>query len=355
MPPKSKLSGGEIDMLQALDRRRRGLAGRRGCREAGGQDGLVELSSRSEAERQGTGAEPIDAFIRAKLAEKGLAPSPRADARTLIRRLYFDLTGLPPTPEEVEAFVADSDPQAYEKLVDRLLASPRYGERWARHWLDVVHYGETHGYDKDKPRPNAWPYRDYVIRAFNDDKPYARFVQEQIAGDVLYPGTTRRHRGARFPRRRAVGSHRARGGAGDEDRRQDRAAPRPRRHGAEHDRHLLQPHRAVRAVPQSQVRSDLAGGLLHAAGRLRRARSHRRGLRPRRRLDAEVRGAAEAARSSSPDEIAALGGALEEKGGRSLRRAQPAHRRRRREDGAESERQARVRLPQRHRADGRTP
>ncbi len=132
---------------------------------------------------------PIDAFIIAKLQEKGLPQSPEADRRTLIRRLYFDLIGLPPKPVEIEAFVADTDPQAYEKLVDRLLASPRYGERWARHWLDVVHYGDTHGYDKDKPRPYAWPYRDYVIRAFNEDKPYARFVQEQVAGDVLYPGT----------------------------------------------------------------------------------------------------------------------------------------------------------------------
>jgi len=131
----------------------------------------------------------IDAFIVAKLQEKGLPQSPEADRRTLIRRLYFDLIGLPPKPEEIEAFIADKDPEAYGKLVDRLLASPQYGERWARHWLDVVHYGDTHGYDKDKPRPNAWPYRDYVIRAFNEDKPYARFVQEQIAGDVMYPGT----------------------------------------------------------------------------------------------------------------------------------------------------------------------
>ena len=132
---------------------------------------------------------PLDAFIHAKLAEKGLTPSPEADRRILIRRLYFDLTGLPPAPEEVDAFVADADPQAYEKLGDKLLASPRYGERWARHWLDVVHFGETHGYDKDHPRPNAWPYRDYVIRAFNDDKPFARFASEQIAGDVLFPNT----------------------------------------------------------------------------------------------------------------------------------------------------------------------
>ncbi len=132
---------------------------------------------------------PIDAFIQAKLREKGLEPSPEADRRTLIRRLSFDLIGLPPTPEEIAAFVADPAPDAYERLVDRLLASPAYGERWARHWLDLVHYGDTHGYDKDKPRPNAWPYRDYVIRAFNQDKPYARFVQEQLAGDVLFPGT----------------------------------------------------------------------------------------------------------------------------------------------------------------------
>ncbi|MBI1763978.1 MAG: PSD1 domain-containing protein [Acidobacteria bacterium] len=132
---------------------------------------------------------PIDVFIRARLAKAGLNPAPQADRRTLIRRLSFDLLGLPPTPEQVQRFVNDRHPLAYEKLVDELLQSPRYGERWARHWLDVVHYGDTHGYDKDKPRPNAWPYRDYVIRAFNEDKPYARFVEEQIAGDVLYPGT----------------------------------------------------------------------------------------------------------------------------------------------------------------------
>ena len=130
---------------------------------------------------------PIDAFIQAKLAEKQLSPSSMADRRTLIRRLSFDLHGLPPDPAEIDEFVADSDPTASERLVDRLLASPRYGERWARHWLDVVHYGDTHGYDKDKLRPNAWPYRDYVIRSLNADKPYDRFVQEQIAGDVLWP------------------------------------------------------------------------------------------------------------------------------------------------------------------------
>ncbi|MDQ6632165.1 MAG: DUF1553 domain-containing protein [Verrucomicrobiota bacterium] len=129
----------------------------------------------------------IDLFILAKLEEQKLSPSPEADRRALIRRLSFDLIGLPPTPEEVERFVTDKNPQAYENFVDQLLNSPRYGERWARHWLDVVHFGETHGYDKDKPRLNAWPYRDYIIRSLNNDKPYSRFVEEQLAGDVLFP------------------------------------------------------------------------------------------------------------------------------------------------------------------------
>jgi hypothetical protein len=138
-----------------------------------------------------TGSAAIDHFVSAKLAEQGLSMSPAADARTLARRLYFDLTGLPPEPEALDAFELASKidaEAAYHQLVENLLASPHYGERWARHWLDVVHYGDTHGYDKDKPRPNAWPYRDYVIRSFNEDKPYARFIEEQVAGDVLYPG-----------------------------------------------------------------------------------------------------------------------------------------------------------------------
>ncbi len=130
---------------------------------------------------------PIDAFIDQQLRRVGLRPSPEADRRTLARRLYFDLWGLPPAPGEVEAFVNDPSPDAYGRLVERLLASPHYGERWGRHWLDVVHYADTHGYDKDQPRPHAWPYRDYVIRAWNSDKPYGQFLEEQIAGDILYP------------------------------------------------------------------------------------------------------------------------------------------------------------------------
>ena len=130
---------------------------------------------------------PIDTFVLAKLKAMDLAPSPEADRTVLIRPITYDLHGLPPTWDEVQAFVLDRSPDAYEKLVERLLASPRYGERWGRHWLDLVHYGESHGYDKDKPRHNAWPYRDYVIRAFNQDKPYTRFVEEQLAGDALWP------------------------------------------------------------------------------------------------------------------------------------------------------------------------
>jgi len=129
----------------------------------------------------------IDAYVEEKLAEEGLEPVAPAGRRTLIRRLTYDLHGLPPSPDEVDSFLADRVPGAYGRLVDRLLASPRYGERWGRHWLDVVHYGESHGYEKDKPRRNAWPYRDYVIASFNEDKPYDRFVREQLAGDYLRP------------------------------------------------------------------------------------------------------------------------------------------------------------------------
>src|SRR5688572_12925206 len=127
----------------------------------------------------------IDRFIVAELAKRELTLSPEADRRTLIRRVYFDLIGLPPSPEEVHEFTAGKDPAAYEKLVDRLLGSPRYGERWARHWLDVVRFAESHGFEMNQARPNAWPYRDYVIRALNEDKPYDRFIVEQLAGDAL--------------------------------------------------------------------------------------------------------------------------------------------------------------------------
>jgi len=130
---------------------------------------------------------PIDAFVLAKLEEKGLAPSPRADKRTLIRRVTLDLTGLPPAIEEINAFLADNAPNAYEKVVKRLLSSPRYGERWAQHWLDVVRFGETHGFELDADRDQSWRYRDYVVKSLNEDKPYDRFLVEQVAGDEIDP------------------------------------------------------------------------------------------------------------------------------------------------------------------------
>jgi hypothetical protein len=130
---------------------------------------------------------PIDAFVLAKLEAAGLTPAAPAARATLLRRVTFDLIGLPPTPAEIDAFVNDKSPDAWEKVVDRLLASPHYGERWARHWLDLVRYAESNGYEFDEPRPSAWRYRDYVIDAFNRDKPYDRFIREQIAGDELYP------------------------------------------------------------------------------------------------------------------------------------------------------------------------
>src|SRR5262249_30707651 len=118
---------------------------------------------------------------------KGLWPNSEADRRTLIRRLSFDLLGLPPAPDEVEAFVHDPNPAAYEKLVDRLLASPHYGERWARHWMDVARFAESHGYEQDYDRPYAYHYRDFLIRALNGDMPYDQFVRWQVAGDELAP------------------------------------------------------------------------------------------------------------------------------------------------------------------------
>lgn len=147
--------------------------------------------------KKGVVFNPVDAFVQAKLAENGLTAAPEATPEELIRRVTFDLTGLPPAPEEVAAFVSENaaergqtktkKPSAYERMVDRLLASPRYGERWAQHWLDVVRYAESEGYRQDAYRPNVWPYRDWVIKSLNNDKPYDQFVREQIAGDEMSP------------------------------------------------------------------------------------------------------------------------------------------------------------------------
>ena len=148
---------------------------------------LLQTPEVPAVQKKGWARTPIDRFILAKLEQHKLRPSEPADKRTLLRRVYFDLIGLPPTPQEIQAFLEDRSPQAYERVVDALLGSPRYGERWARYWLDIAHYAETHGHDQDRPRTNSWPYRDYVVQSFNEDKPYPRFVEEQIAGDVLYP------------------------------------------------------------------------------------------------------------------------------------------------------------------------
>ncbi|MEK6260755.1 MAG: PSD1 and planctomycete cytochrome C domain-containing protein [Planctomycetota bacterium] len=148
-------------------------------RQADGLSSLA-LDSRLSALRS-----PIDAFIIARLQAHQMEPAPPADRRTLIKRVSFDLVGLPPSFDDVEAFVNDPAPDAYERLVDRLLASPHFGERWARYWLDLVRYADTCGYERDQEKPGAWKYRDWVVRAINEDMPYARFVREQLAGDEL--------------------------------------------------------------------------------------------------------------------------------------------------------------------------
>ncbi len=147
----------------------------------------------------GTATHPIDAFVQATLAESGLKPSPAADPATLLRRVTFDLIGLPPTPAEIADFLADKSPQAYDKVVDRLLASPHYGERWARKWLDLARYADTNGYEKDRNR-TIWPYRDWVIKSLNDDMPFDQFTIEQVAGDLLPNATSAQHVATGFHR-----------------------------------------------------------------------------------------------------------------------------------------------------------
>ena len=189
MPPRGKrLTAGEIGLLRAwIDQGAR----MPGQEEKAAAVKLDHWAFRPPAENKpeikpgGWGKNPVDIFIHARLKEKGLGPSPRADRTSLIRRLRLVMHGLPPTPEEIEAFVSDKRPDAWKRLVEDTLESERYGERWARHWLDIVRFGETTGFETNRPRPTAWHYRDYVIRSFNDDKPYNQFVREQVAGDAL--------------------------------------------------------------------------------------------------------------------------------------------------------------------------
>jgi hypothetical protein len=193
MPPKEKIPAAEIALLEDWVKR-------------GAPDPRVQLLKRPNSENwwslkplvkpplpelaDKAMLHPIDRFIGAKLAEKKLTPSPPADARTLLRRVYYDLHGLPPSASEVEVFAKDTTPGAYDRLVDTLLESPRFGERWARHWLDTVHFAETHGCGHDLPRDHAWRYRDYVIESFNQDKPWSRFIREQLAADRFFPEET---------------------------------------------------------------------------------------------------------------------------------------------------------------------
>lgn len=198
MPPKQKLPDAEIVILE------RWIKMGAPWPEDAGQKVIVTEGGFTEQQRNFWSFKPvakapppvaggkwarngIDCFIAKKHGEMKLAPAPEADRRELARRLYFDLHGLPPTKEQMDAFMNSRDPQAYEKLVDDLLASPRYGERWAQHWLDLVRYAESDGYNADFYRSSVWPYRDYVIKSLNDDKPYDQFVREQIAGDEIAP------------------------------------------------------------------------------------------------------------------------------------------------------------------------
>ena len=199
MPPKGKLPGEALDLLERwvhMGAPYSGDAAHAGLEAAeehkGRDDGMEGWSYKPRTEpavplveQSDWVSNPIDNFLLSKLEEASLAPAPEASRVALIRRASYDLTGLPPTPEEVEAFLQDTESGAWGRLIDRLLASPHYGEKWGRHWLDLVRYAETNGFERDSDKPMMWRYRDYVIRAFNEDKPYDRFIQEQLAGDEL--------------------------------------------------------------------------------------------------------------------------------------------------------------------------
>lgn len=193
MPPSGKLKPAEIAALGEWVRRGAPWPEARASGAAGGYKTAqrwwsfvpVKKPALPAVKDTGWAKSPIDRFVLAKLEANGLIPAPPADRRTLIRRVYFDLIGLPPTPDEVAAFVADRSPDAYARVVERLLASPHYGERWARHWLDVARYADSNGLDENKAFAHAWRYRDYVVRALNTDKPYDQFIQEQLAGDLM--------------------------------------------------------------------------------------------------------------------------------------------------------------------------
>src|SRR5439155_8002074 len=200
MPPTGKLSDEEIaDFIAWVKRWKNKAPSQEFTPDAGsGKKGIdfdesrkfwafqkVQVCPLPQINQRNWVTTPLDTFILAGLEERGLKPAPPADKRTWLRRVTFDLIGLPPTSQEVESFLSDNSPNAYEAVVDRLLSSPHYGERWGRHWLDLVRFAETNGHEYDTDKPDCWRYRDYVIRAFNQDVPYNQFVKEHIAGDLL--------------------------------------------------------------------------------------------------------------------------------------------------------------------------
>jgi cytochrome c553 len=198
MPPKHKLGDTEIAELEAWIKSGAPWPAETNAVPAASNAALSRLREKArnhwafqplKSANIPPGVHPIDAFIAQKLRAKGLGAAPPAASRDLVRRLYLDLIGLPPSPEELENYEKDPSPDRYPRLVEQLLASPRYGERWGRHWLDLARYSESTGFEYDRLRDNAWPYRDYVIRSFNEDKPYDQFIREQIAGDVMAPAT----------------------------------------------------------------------------------------------------------------------------------------------------------------------
>ncbi|MCA8989226.1 MAG: DUF1549 domain-containing protein, partial [Planctomycetaceae bacterium] len=180
MPPETPLSAGQIQLMENWIRE-----GAQTPPDYGPANAQADLTHWSFQPVKRPAAAGIDEFILKKLSENGLEPSPEAEKRVLIRRLYLVMLGLPPSPEKVEAFVSDERADAWQHLVEEVLSSPRYGERWATYWLDLVRFGETHGFETNRERPNAWRYRDWVIESLNQDKPYNEFVREQIAGDAL--------------------------------------------------------------------------------------------------------------------------------------------------------------------------
>ena len=218
----------------------------------------------------------IDRFVLARLEREKLSPSPEAAKSALLRRVTLDLTGLPPSPAELDAFLADTAPDAYDKVVDRLLASPHYGERWARPWLDLARYADTNGYEKDNRR-SIWKYRDWVIDALNRDLPFDQFTIEQIAGDMLPDATTDAEDRHRLPPQRDDQRGRR--------RRSGRVDVRGPRRSREHDRDCLARHHArLRAMPQPQVRPVQSEGLLPAARVLRQLRLRKPHVRRRHAL-----------------------------------------------------------------------